>query len=163
MDWLAPETIPTRLCFSSPLLKSSRPGTVFMITWREAIFLALCLEGFFYGKISVLCALTCTLAKEVQLFPGLGFYSGIFVMYLQRSSNKSRTSIILFYALCLLYVLSVATIACDLTYIILDVSNNPICIDIIFYQFCSGVSVHYRFNSKWNHSQCSFPFILSEP
>ena len=35
-----------------------------MITWEEAIFIAVCLEGFFYGKISVLCALTCTLAKK---------------------------------------------------------------------------------------------------
>ena len=120
-----------------------------MITWREAIFIALCLEGFFCGMISVLCALTCTLAKEVQLFPGLGFYSGIFVMYLQCSSNKSRTSIILFYALGLLYVLSIVTIVCDLIYIILDVSNNPICKIIIFFISCA-VAYQYIIASTSN-------------
>ena len=94
-----------------------------MITSDEALMIAMCLEGFFYGKMSVLCALTCTLAKEVQLFLGLGVYSGIFAMYLQCSSNKA----IVFYALCLLYVLSTATIVSDLVNVILQVSNNPIC------------------------------------
>ena len=31
----------------------------------EELFIGICLEGFFYGKISVLCASTCTLAKYV--------------------------------------------------------------------------------------------------
>ena len=55
-----------------------------MITEPDWGFINLCLEGFFFGKISVLiCALTFTVAKEVQLSLGLGIYSGIFAMYLQ--------------------------------------------------------------------------------
>jgi len=56
--------------FPSPLLYYNRlspssPDTVFMITDTDGIFIALCLEWFFYGKI---CALTssCTLAEEVR-------------------------------------------------------------------------------------------------
>ena len=107
-----------------------------MITEQEAFFIGLCLEGFFYGKISLLCALISTLAKEVQL---LGLYSGIFVMYLQcpSESNKSGTTTILFYALCLLYVLSTVTFVGDLLSFILELSlevstNNSICKNIIF-------------------------------
>ena len=104
-----------------------------MLTEQEAYLIGTCLEGFLYGKISVLCALTCILAKKkVQLFPGLGLYSGIFVMYLRCPSNKSRTTTILFYALSLLYVLSVATIVSDMVSFILEVSNNSICKNIIF-------------------------------
>ena len=39
---------------------------------------------------------------------------------------------IVFYALCLLYVLSAATVVSDLATLILQVSNNPICKNIIF-------------------------------
>ena len=39
-------------------LSSSRlqVGTIFMTTYEEASFIAVCFEGFFYGKISVSCA-----------------------------------------------------------------------------------------------------------
>ena len=110
-----------------------------MITWEEATIIGLYLEGFFYGKISVLCALTCTLAKVVELFPGLGLYSGIFAVYLQCSSDKSRTAIIHFYTLCLLYVLSTASILSDLVVAILQVSDNPICKNV---KFLSVVQLH---------------------
>ena len=99
-----------------------------MITAQEAYFIGTCLEGFFYGK-QVLSALTCTLAKEV---PGLGFYSGIFAIYLKCPSNKSRSSIILFYALCVLFVLSAATLVCDMVAFVLEVSNNVVCKNTIF-------------------------------
>ena len=105
---------------------------MFTVTTFDAAIIALCLEGFFYGKISVLCALTCTLANEVQLFPGLGLYSGIFVIYLQCPSKESRTAIIIFFVLCLLYVLSTAVIVCNLLNLILAVSNNSICKNISF-------------------------------
>ena len=120
---------------------SSSPSTVFMATREELemLFIAVCIEGFFYGKISVPCALTCTFAKEVQLFLGIGLYSGIFAMYLRCSLTKSKTATILFYALCLLYVLSTATIASDIVSLILRVSNNPICKNIIFYISCAVV------------------------
>jgi hypothetical protein len=40
-----------------------------MFTQSDAILITMCLEWFLYGKTSesVLCALTCTLAKEVQI------------------------------------------------------------------------------------------------
>ena len=123
--------------FSSPL-----PVLALFMIYLEGLFIGVCLEGFFYGKIFVSYALTCTLAKEVQLFPGhgLGLFSGIFAVYLHCSSNNSRTATILFYALCLLYVLSTtATVVCDLANVILQVSYNPICKNIFFYQLCSGV------------------------
>ena len=98
----------------------------------EAFILAFCLEGFLYGKTSVLYALTCTFAKEVQSFPGVGIYSGIFTIYIQHPSKESRTATIIFYALCLLYVLSTATFVCDFITFIIGVSNNFIWKNIIF-------------------------------
>ena len=133
-----------------------------MITQEELAVLIMCIEWFLYGKISFLCALTCTFAKEVQLFPGLGIYSGIFAIYLQYVlSKESRKTSIIFYALCLLYVLSTATVISDLLEFAIQVSNNSICKYIIFYQLCRCVSnmiLHYRFNSKLTHSQCYFAF-----
>ena len=103
-----------------------------MSTALEVSTLLMCLEGFLYGKKSVLCTLTCTHTKEVQLFPVLGIYSGIFAIYLQHSSKESRTATIIFYALCLLYVLSAATVVSDLLSYTIEVSNNSICNSSIF-------------------------------
>ena len=150
--------------FKFPLSFSS-PCTVIMpvISAFDTAFIGLCLEGFFYGKISgVLCSLTCTLAslsaKEVQLYSGLGLYSGIFALYLRCSSNKStgRTAYVVFFVLCLLHILSTATIICDLVTVILEVSNNSICQNIFFYQLCSRLLVHYRFNLKLTQLSCYF-------
>ena len=72
------------------------------------------------------------LLNEVQLLlPGgllLGLYSGIFAMYLKCQSNNSSKPTILFYALCLLYVLSTFSIVSDLVFVTLqlEVSNNSI-------------------------------------
>ena len=109
-----------------------------MFSLEELTLIFMFVEGFLYGKIvSVLCALTCTLAKEVQLelFPGLlGIYSGIFVLYLQTHvSKETRTTSLIFYALCLLYVLSTATVVSDLLQYLIDVSNNFICKNVIFF------------------------------
>ena len=90
----------------------------------EAAVISVCVEGFLYGKS---CSVTCTLAKGVQLFPGLGLYSGIFAMYLQCPSKRSGTALILFYAVCLLYVLTTADFVSDLVALIIFVSNNSIC------------------------------------
>ena len=105
-----------------------------MSTIAESSIVLLCLEGFLYGKISLLCAITYTLAnvsKEVQLFPGLGVYSGIFAIYLHCPSKEFRTAIIIFYALCLLYILSTATVVGDLLAYLFEVSNNFIYRSII--------------------------------
>ena len=69
---------------------------------------------------------------QKKYFPGLGLYSGIFAMYLQCPSKRFGMALILFYAVCLLYVLSAATFASDLVSAILFVSNNSICKDTIF-------------------------------
>jgi hypothetical protein len=83
-------------------------------------------EAFFFGKISVLCA------KEVHLFLGdLGIYTGIFALYLQCPSKESRMANIVFFVLCLLYVLSIATVVSDLLETILEVSNNSTICKII--------------------------------
>ena len=64
------------------------------------------------------CSLPCTLAKKVELFFGLGLYSGIFLvaLCLQCKSNKStgRKATIVFYAICLLYILSTVSFIMDL-------------------------------------------------
>ena len=92
---------------------------------EDAAYFGICLEWFLYGKISVLYALTCILANEVQLpFTCVGLYSGIFAMYLKCPVNKSRKTNIVFYALCFLYFLSTVTVAIDLAIIALEVSNN---------------------------------------
>ena len=92
---------------------------------QEAALILFCLEGFLFGKISVLCALTCTLfAKEVQLSPGLGIYSGIFGIYLQCPSKESRTAKIVFYVLCVLYILSTLAVISDVLSFIVAVSND---------------------------------------
>ena len=50
-------------------------------------------------------------------------------MYLKYQSNKSRKATIVFYALCVLYVLSTATVVSDLLIIALqlEVSKNSSC------------------------------------
>ena len=150
-----------RSLFSLSSITTTSSLLVLALTTSDGVlFFAICLEWFFYGKVSVPCALTCTLAKEVQLFLGLGLYSGIFVMYLHCSSSKSRTATILFYALCLLYVLSTAIVVSDLIDVIFQVSNNFICKNIIFYQLCSCISIHDRLNFKLTHCQFYFTFQL---
>ena len=67
-------------------------------------------------------------------------------MYLHCPSNNSRTAAIIFYALGLLYVLSTATVVSDLVAVILQVSNNPICKNISFYQF--AVAYQYTIASN---------------
>jgi hypothetical protein len=59
-------------------------------------------------------------------------------MYLQCPSKESRTAIIVFYVLCLLYALSMATIASDLLENILEVSNNSSICKIIIMQMRIG-------------------------
>lgn len=111
----------------------------------DGFFISVYVEGFFYGKI--FCALICTLSKEVQSSPGPGLYSGIFAVYLQYSgypSNNSRTAVI-FYSLCILYILSTVTFVADFVQFILGlrVSGNSICKNIIFYQLCRQLYYPY--------------------
>ena len=79
-------------------------------------FLAKCLEGFFFGAQYVPASkLLLTNKPNITLFPGI--YSGVFIMYLQYYGSKkgaSKGNNTLFYALCLLYLLSVVSIVVDL-------------------------------------------------
>ena len=64
----------------------------------------------------------------------LGIYSGIFAVYLQCTSDESRarSANIVFYILCILYVLCAATVVFDLLEFTFAVSNKFICKNIIF-------------------------------
>ena len=102
-----------------------------MISAEEQLVLAISLEGFLYGKISLLlCVLTCTFVKEVQLFPGLGIYSGVFAIYLHcsltRKESKTTTMTVVFYALCILFVLSTVTVISDLLLGTIDINNGSV-------------------------------------
>ena len=63
-------------------------------------------------------------------------------MYLKYASKFTRTAIILFYVLCLLYVLSAASFVSDLVSLLLEVSDNSICKNIFFLISCV---VAYRY------------------
>ena len=81
------------------------------------------LKGFYTVRYSFQHQIV-SLSNEVQLlFHGLiGLYSGIFAMFLKCQLNKStgRRPTIVFYALCLLYILSTFTVVCDLVVVILQ-------------------------------------------
>ena len=120
-------------------LSPSTLGTVrvVMITIPQTLDgFTICLEWFLFGDISVLCCML--VAKEVQLFPGLGVYSGILAIHLQfRKAN------IVSYILCLLYVLCAVTVVCDLLNFTFTVSSNPmICRNILFIISCA-VACHH--------------------
>ena len=105
-------------------------------------------------------------AKEVGLFPDLGIYSGIFAIYIQMASKDFRTTSIVFYALCLLYVLSTASVVGDTllsTIIGSDVSNNSIRKNIIYLLVMLMCLNNYRFNFKSTYSQYYSVFRLSKP
>ena len=86
------------------------------LTYTNFYYLGSCLEGFFFGMISVDCQTKLPFAKAVQHCAITGIYSGIFVMYLQHrgsQQNTHRVNNILFYALWVLYALNMATIIVD--------------------------------------------------
>ena len=105
----------------------------------------MCFEGFLFGNVSVLCALTCNLAisftEKVQLFHVPGVYSGIFAIYLQCPSDESRTrrANVVFYAICLVYVFCAGAVVSDSISITVQVSNKFICKNIIFIISCADV------------------------
>ena len=123
----------------------------------ELFVLSVCLEWFLHGKISVLCPLICMLLKKVQLFPGLGIYSAIFIIYLHCVlSKESRTTGIVFYALCLLYILSTAAVVSNLLGNVIQVSNNSISKYIIFFISYTAASQ----NTTGSESTSSYWFTV---
>ena len=86
------------------------------------------------------------------LFPGLGLYSGVFAMYLHWTSENStgRTPTI-FYALCVLYILSTVTVVGDLLQnIFLNVSTNN---SIILPVRISFFNQLFRHLTHWQRDQ----------
>ena len=128
--------IPAHLCFPPSLLRlpsSSHLEPSWWLLWKKIYSFKFDLRASSIVRYPF-CSLLCTLAKEVQLFPGLGLYSEIFAMYLQCQSTD-RTATIVFYAICLFYALSTVNFVSDFVAHIFEVSNNSICSkNIIFYQ-----------------------------
>src|SRR5271155_3910736 len=100
------------------------------LTEPDFVYLGICLEGFFYGTI---CSTTVRApAKAIQHHPIPGLYSGIFALYLQyhrskKNIDQAKATSILFYALCALYVLSLATFSLDVADFVMqvrEVSDN---------------------------------------
>jgi len=69
-----------------------------MLAGTELSFIWICFEGFLYG-----------------------FYSGIFAIYLQCTKKESRSAMIVFYVLCLLYLLSTVSVISDFLNLIFDI------------------------------------------
>ena len=85
----------------------------------EFYYLAKSLEGFFFGEMSYNCWHAPS-NKQLWNYPILGIYSGIFAIYCwlhyqasNKETDKAKSNII-FYALSVLYVLSVALFIIEL-------------------------------------------------
>ena len=88
------------------------------LTFGDLDCIRLSVEGFLYGMISILLFSggMPQVTKAVQHYTILGLYSGILIMHLQYTASKkdfNERNNILLYALCLLYVLSLATLVLD--------------------------------------------------
>ena len=134
-------------------LKIGRDATSMGLTIDEFGYLAKCLEGFLFGELPAK-----PLSKEVQSHPMPGLYTGIFTMYLYYHASNKRTgdntkSNIIFYAICGLYVLSVAVNALGivLAWLLMLVSNNERlffnCALIICTVQSVDISVAYRLDT----------------
>ena len=89
------------------------------LTGGDFNYLGLCLEGFFFGTICI-PEPSVPLLRHFNISPVPGLYSGIFAMYLQyhlwkKDTDQAKPKTILFYTLCALYVLSLATFSLDTT------------------------------------------------
>ena len=97
------------------------------LTLLESVYLGICLEGFFYGKIIPILQL---LLNPHNHYPNPGLYSALFVIYLkyeackQGMDNLKRT--VLFYPLCTIYLFSVALVTTDMAGYILVVGKNSL-------------------------------------
>lgn len=96
-----------------------------------------CLEGFlqksracleYASKVSFLVSLFLgeSFNTASEPYPGTGLYTAIFVMYLQYQTSKKSVidniQNVLFFLICILYILSVVTIAGDTVDFIVTVS-----------------------------------------
>lgn len=93
---------------------------------REIFYISKYLEGFLYGMISD-SVLQLSLPTLKLSLPGI--YSGVFALYLRHYAArklKGTSNAILFYALCVLYILSTVIMTLDMAYFVAlgNVSNN---------------------------------------
>ena len=80
----------------------------------DLLVLGACLQGFFFGAISIVQLPCFFLRFQITLS---GIYSGLYAMHLHyQVSNKETKQNLTFYALCLLYVSSVALFATNIAY-----------------------------------------------
>ena len=111
-------------------------------------YFGVCLEGFLFGAISLL-QLPRPLLKQSKIpppsFPGL--YSGIFALYIQCHASRDtvKENKILFYVLCFLYVLSIATISVEMAYTLM---NTGFLAELTLDYYPAGVSIVHLFLIK---------------
>lgn len=100
-------------------------------TYGDFVYIGICLEGFLYGTIFIL-QLSRSSFKRRQHYRVLGLYSGIFAVYLQlhTSAKSNYKTNILFYALCVLYFLSMATIVLDVSRYLVEVVSYSDDVDL---------------------------------
>ena len=77
------------------------------LTIEEFGYLGIVLESFLLGMRSIFQLLGTNLLMKSNIILVLGVYSGIFAMYLgYHSSRNDRAKSIIFYAVCVLYALT---------------------------------------------------------
>ena len=132
-----------------------------MITGKESAFIGICLEGFFFGKISFLCFfLTCTLTKH--LLPGqdsIQEYSCCIYNAHRTIPGRQQSPFSMLFFFSTFYLLLPLSVIHYLSYLeyvtILSVKIS------FFYRLCSRVSRHFRLNFKFFLSRNYFKFRLS--
>ena len=97
------------------------------LTYDDISFIAIVLEGFCYGEIFRSGIGYDNSHVPFKFCPGL--YSAVFFIYMQCHASKkldTKKRNIFLYALCILYMLSTATIALDVTRHVISVSTTCI-------------------------------------
>jgi hypothetical protein len=107
-------------------LHNEKQTIVMKLDDTDFALLAVFLEGFFCGTISVLQTSRPWTKQSNTALPRIGLNSGIFALYLYESKKNARTGNILFYTLCALYVLSFAGFVLDITYVYVTASVSNI-------------------------------------
>ena len=110
-----------------------------------------------YGVYSI--AVMLQVAKAVRHYLVLGLYSGIFIIYLHYNSSRkdvNKGSNIIFYALCLLYVLSSATFVFDTAnFPLFMVSKNEHLAQPVLMNHAAPLAEYYSLLcSYWTYSIC---------
>ena len=103
-------------------------------------YLAKCLEGGLFGELAALLLVHASFKIDNNPIPGI--YSGLFAIHLachatKRETDSSKPNII-FYALCVLYVLTGIVVAIDIVPIFV---SNFIFLNLGLIQLCRMISL----------------------